>query len=939
MPSPRRHFFPWDRPLLPQAVAFLAQDWTGPAPLDLSRTLVLVPTRQSGRRLREALAGLAAEREAAVFPPRVLTPEALVAAFEPAQRASRLEALLAWVEVLRSVALDGFRDVFPLDPPTRSFGWALQLAEQFVRLQGTLAENRLRIGDVLERVGADFAEADRWAQLAQLEQRHDERLVRANRRPMHDLDVDAAAPPWFADVDAIVLLATADPLPSAIAVLETYVAQKRVEVAIFADSAESAAFDGWGRPVPDLWRNRVLEIADFENRVRLCADPADEAARIAAAVATYRAVPAPSSVGDASPDGWLAIGIADPEVLPLAETAVARTGLVTFNPEGELRRSGSLYHLLTALAECAEHPTFEALETLARCPDFLEFLRRRLGPTFSSAQFLSDLDQLRRRHMPADLDAALAKGGARLKPPLAAVADLCAQLLQRGFPQNVSTVLANLFVGRVLNPARESDARLQDEATVWTATARECGAAMAAFSGLAPHDWWELALRLFGESRRAAEKKAGALELLGWLELLYEDAPHLVVAGLNDGMVPEAVSEDPFLPESLRARLGLKTNAGRFARDAYLLQAIAASRTRSGQIDVLYAKTSAAGDPLRPSRLLLRCADTELPARIAFLFRTPDPVGSHLPWSRAWRLTPRRLPPPTEVAVTSLRRWLACPFRFYLKYVLRMEAIDGVKSEMDAFDFGTLCHAAFEAMGREAALRDCTDASVLREFLSTQLTRHAQERFGKNLSLPLLIQVESARQRLGKLADLQARERAAGWIIEAVEQPFAVEIGGLSVKGKIDRIDRNVDTGEVRVVDYKTSDTAVNPRQAHFRPVRADDSAPEWARVTVEGKPRAWLDLQLPLYRHALAPTWGHAIACGYFNLPKAVGQTALALWDDYTPELHESAMRCAEGVCHAIRAGEFWPPNEDIRADSDEFATLFHHGVQSSVEWEGSDV
>ena len=67
--SVRRHFFPWDRPLLPQAVEFLTKDWSGNALLDLSRWLVVVPTRQAGRRLREALAAHAHERKQAVFPP------------------------------------------------------------------------------------------------------------------------------------------------------------------------------------------------------------------------------------------------------------------------------------------------------------------------------------------------------------------------------------------------------------------------------------------------------------------------------------------------------------------------------------------------------------------------------------------------------------------------------------------------------------------------------------------------------------------------------------------------------------------------------------------------------------------------------------------------------------------------------------------------------
>ena len=65
---------PWDRPLLERAVAHFAAGWTGGA-LDLSDWLIVVPTRQAGRRLREALAVHAAAEGGAVLAPRVVAPE------------------------------------------------------------------------------------------------------------------------------------------------------------------------------------------------------------------------------------------------------------------------------------------------------------------------------------------------------------------------------------------------------------------------------------------------------------------------------------------------------------------------------------------------------------------------------------------------------------------------------------------------------------------------------------------------------------------------------------------------------------------------------------------------------------------------------------------------------------------------------------------------
>jgi ATP-dependent helicase/nuclease subunit B len=482
-----------------------------------------------------------------------------------------------------------------------------------------------------------------------------------------------------------------------------------------------------------------------------------------------------------------------------------------------------------------------------------------------------------------------------------------------------------------------------ESAEVWRDTLAEAAAALEKFPGATPSEGWELALEALAAARRVEDKPAGALELNGWLELLWEDAPHLVVAGLNDGRVPDAIAGDVFLPEAIRGPLGLKTNAVRLARDAYLLAALAAWRDGSsseagGRLDVLVGKVAAAGDPLRPSRLLLRCADAHLPRRVQFLFQEVPGAEASVPWARAWRLRPRHVAPPANISVTALRGWLACPLRFYFQHVLRMERVDPAKAELDAFDFGTLVHAALQELGDNAGLRDCEDEAVLRTGLLAALDRRAREQWGGSLTLPLLVQLESARQRLGAAARVQARERAAGWRVERVEWKFELPAGGLKLRGKIDRIDRHVRTGAVRVLDYKTSDSAVSPERAHLGAAGAAAAdRPAWTRVVAGGRERSWEDLQLPLYRRAVAQEFGADVACGYFNLPKAAGDTALSLWDSLTPDLQAAAETCAERTAAAIAAGIFWPPAEREPRDDGDWAGLFHHGTAASVEWDGS--
>ena len=64
------------------------------------------------------------------------------------------------------------------------------------------------------------------------------------------------------------------------------------------------------------------------------------------------------------------------------------------------------------------------------------------------------------------------------------------------------------------------------------------------------------------------EHKAEARDLQGWLELPWEDAPHLVVAGMNDGFVPDSLQGHAYLPDGARRLLGLRHNETRHARDA-----------------------------------------------------------------------------------------------------------------------------------------------------------------------------------------------------------------------------------------------------------------------------------------------------------------------------------------------------------------------------------
>jgi len=460
MPSPRLHVLPWSQPLIHAVVAWLARDWRGEGPFDLADTLVVVPTGQSERRLREALASHAAKHQQAVFPPRVLMPVHLADSDTPpagAITASAAETLLAWTHALRDADFDTLREVFPHDPPERTFAWALRLAHEFIRLQSTLAENGLRMADVAACAGENFPELERWRQLGELEAACEAILAQHGLRDPQAAKIAFArnpVPPG--GIRRIIVAGTPDPLPLAVRVLTAYAAAGLpVDVLVSgpADAGEAAAlFDDWGRPVAAAWATRAFSPEDFSQRVRLCADPAAQADVIVACAAGY-----------ASPGGKLDVGVADAEVLPSLENGLARAGVPAFNPEGRPLRGGALHTLLSSLAELTvREPTFASVSALLRGPDVLTWLGG------SSATLLDELDDLHANHLPPTLAAARAAANhAALVKALDAVARLRATLLDGVFPDNVRAALTEIFRQRRFDQARPEDLRAIEAAQAW----------------------------------------------------------------------------------------------------------------------------------------------------------------------------------------------------------------------------------------------------------------------------------------------------------------------------------------------------------------------------------------------------------------------------------------------------------------------------------------
>jgi ATP-dependent helicase/nuclease subunit B len=928
MPLTRR-FLGWDRPVLELVAEQLLAEASQPV-LDLSHLMVVVPTRNAGRRLREMLAHLTARDNRAICPPRVVPPEFLLSLISPSDTggiASPQEALLGWSAVLGSISFDDFPALFPVPPATRDFRWALSSAKSLNELRSTLGEAGLSIADACRSLSGNLEEEARWEDLARLEERLVQTLAAFGKGDLLTLRQSNLHSPTFPPgITGIRLAACPDPVPLALQVLQGLNEVVPVEVWIHAPESMSDCFDGWGRPVPEVWLQRRIDFPLEEAPVHVLAGPDGQAALAGEAILRCE-----------EPSATVTVGVLDEEVTGPLRRLLERGGRPPFDPAGSSLRSEGVLHLLRIFRDLLAEESYESFAELLRCPDFDAHLTRTLT-RWDGPSAVWHLDRTHRRHLFPDLSAARRcfagredQSSIELVGALDEAGQLLAKLRQAPRATSLLDVLRHLLSPRLGSAAPRIGRIYQTVSEALQPLVEAIEGPLGACLDLTEIEIFDLLLTFLEQEKLYEERLPGSVELLGWLELHWDEAPQLIVTGFNEGFVPESITGDVYLPESLRKRLAerspFSTNESRLARDAYLFEAIHQCRRAQGRVDLCLGRHSRDGNPLRPSRLLFLCPDEQLAHRVKSLFHDAPPPRNDLPWTPGFQLQPFPGDPPkfepVQLSITAFKTYLNSPFHFYLTQVENMEPFDAGLREMDGSTFGNFCHEVLRRFGSDPEVRDSSDASVIKAYLLRQAMELAHLWFGPHPTLPIRMQLQGALARLARAAEVQAETRAEGWVIIETELNLkepGFHISDILIKGRIDRIDRHETKGTLRVLDYKTADQGEKPEKAHLSKVTKRTNTawlPDYACFQRDTSILRWKDLQLPLYRLGLAEKYGNDIECGYFNLPKSPADTGVFTWPGLGTDEVEAALTCAKGIIHDLRAGRFWPARLPKYTDS----------------------
>ncbi|MCL2004813.1 MAG: PD-(D/E)XK nuclease family protein [Planctomycetaceae bacterium] len=880
----QRTFLGNDQPLLHLTANYLIKRYHQKGQLNLQNMILVLQEQQAISRLEEILAEKAETLDPAWYPPEFLTigalPERLYELKKPlADDLTQCFAWLAAIDRLDSDNPDLLYRLIPSPPRQDDLEARAALGRMFAKLHRELAADTLdfiHVAELCRKLNIE-SESNRWHALAKLQEKYHATLDSLGIWDAQSARLFALEHPEEFEIKhaqfqnagtEILLVGVADMNLAQKEMLRHF--QDIITPLVFAPESWANRFDDFGCLIPHVWQDVRIEISD--EQIHIVESANEQAEQVLRCLTRLQGKYAPPEI---------IIGVPDKQVIPFIERQLEQADVKTRLVAGKSIRQTSVYRFLETLLAYIETPSFAHYATLVRHPDV------------ETSTLISELDRYHTDRLPVDW-----------------------QVENTPFCELLDTQDLAVILDKIISEQNKDDA--YQKILEALSQIEEIPAKLLPDLSLA--DTIRLVLTQVGSTAIPIPHEPKAIELVGWLHLAMDDAEIIIVSGMNDGIVPAFQSSDMFLPDTMRRNLALEDNSRRYARDAYALSCLLATRQDDPKrVQLIGSRRSVEGDPMLPSRLFFADEDEIVAKRVKRFFAERREVLPKIQFPAESRSTVVFAPPQIpknagrairEMSVTDFAKYKRCPYRFYLECCVKpkLRTLHDADTELPAGAFGSMIHDVLELFGKTGGIKTSTSAGQIRDFLVRAIRELVRQRYGEPSRPVIAIQAERAIKRLEAFADWQA-SWAAEYEILATELQFEGERFSLDVKddamrlrGRIDRIDRHKKTGELIVWDYKTG-KILDPRQH----IKGND----------------WVDFQLPLYYHLLGQHREYAgdlrrgFRLGYIVLPSDVTKTgsALANWDGVM--LH-TALDEARRIVASIWNNEFdmtTPPPRNCEA------------------------
>lgn len=281
------------------------------------------------------------------------------------------------------------------------------------------------------------------------------------------------------------------------------------------------------------------------------------------------------------------------------------------------------------------------------------------------------------------------------------------------------------------------------------------------------------------------------LAIYGLLEARMARADLVICGALHEGSWPAAPAPDPLLPPAVLRALGVPGADFRIGLAAHdLAAALGAPEV------VLSHAARDAGGPVIPSRFVARVramlgeelARHHAEVEAVDLARRIDDAQPAAPY-----VQPKPLPSPeqrrVEISATGLDRLLSDPYQFYAGKILQLARLDGVDAQPSPALQGEAVHAILDRWHKHGG--------DLKAIADEELDRLSAHPLMRKLWRPRLMK---ALEWVG--AEI-AKARGEGRAVAVTEAWGSIEVDGVRVHGRADRVDLLPD-GKLAIVDYKT---------------------------------------------------------------------------------------------------------------------------------------
>ncbi len=390
------------------------------------------------------------------------------------------------------------------------------------------------------------------------------------------------------------------------------------------------------------------------------------------------------------------------------------------------------------------------------------------------------------------------------------------------------------------------------------------------------------------------------IQVMGMLETRNLDFERVIILGANEGILPKTGFQESFIPYDLRNAYRLPLQNTKTAVASYhffrLLQ-------RAKHTVIIYNSEPDVLGGGEVSRFVLQI-ENELVKRNPNirvsrkmvkvpLKETGNPQDIAI---RKEKSVMQQLQKLAEkgISPSALNTYVRCPLQFYYRYVIKIAIPVQPEVSVQSNTFGSVIHGVLEQLYRPFRGK-LIDAEKLKESLQENLEDFLLQEFQKNYGRNdlkygrdlLIYNVAQKYVERFVISETGMLAKEPRELIDTErEMQTSLNVDGFPVKlrGFIDRIDKNPDNGEIRIIDYKTGSVEAK-----------DLKLKTWDAVVEDTKYSKALQVLTYAWLFSREHESGQVVIPGIISLKKAHGSFMQVLFPEATS--FEDVLGAVEGL------------------------------------------